>query len=172
MTWSKLNAEQRNHLIKSIWRDGMTASDISCAVDASKGSIVGHYSRNRDALSDCPLPMGTHEKNRKGLLSPHVAARYAARDYVAPPQSVPIDAGTQFDITDIPSTADDGLSVSMLDNTGCWWPLNDGGPYVFCGHARLGSYSYCERHVKRSRGVGSESERRAHRVSARHLEVG
>lgn len=172
MNWSDLNAEQRNKSIKKIWREGMSARDIGKELSASRAAICGHYKRNRDTLSDCPLPMGAHEKHRKGILLPHIAERYKKRDNPELKEKPGIKADIDFDVEDIPSTADDGLNVSLIDNTGCWWPLNGGGPYVFCGHARLGAYSYCERHVIRSRGVGSESERRAHRVSARHLEVG
>lgn len=32
----------------------------------------------------------------------------------------------------------------------CGWPVNDGGPYLYCGAARAGHRRYCERHA----GVG------------------
>lgn len=169
MNWSDMNAEQRTNLIKTIYRDGMIARDIAMEVGTTRNSVLGHYSRNRDALSDFPLPMGSHEKNKKGILSDTTRLRRLKRDNPELKEKPGIKADIDFDVEDIPSTADDGLNVSLIDNTGCWWPLNDGGPYVFCGHARLGSYSYCERHVIRSRGVGSESERRAHKVSERHV---
>jgi len=60
------------------------------------------------------------------------------------------------------------LKVLLEDCNGCTWPLNDGGPYLFCGHAKFGKYSYCEHHHERSRGRGTDSERSAHRVSERH----
>lgn len=175
MNWSKLNPEQRIELIKTVWHANISATGLAVAIGCSRNSICGFYGRYRDNLPDHPLQMGVHQKRLLGKLKKGTITRRSYRDNQKEqpaPSFVPQDAGTRFTVEDIPSTADDGLNVSLIDNTGCWWPLNDGGPYVFCGHARLGAYSYCERHVIRSRGVGSESERRAHRVSARHLEVG
>lgn len=60
------------------------------------------------------------------------------------------------------------LRVSLVDNNGCSWPVTDGSPYLFCGHVKLGRYSYCAWHHKLSRGPGTYSERSAHRVSDRH----
>lgn len=61
------------------------------------------------------------------------------------------------------------LCVSLVDNNGCSWPVNDGAPYLFCGHSRLGKYSYCSMHHKISRGRGTDSERSAHKIGERHV---
>lgn len=37
--------------------------------------------------------------------------------------------------------------VGLLDRTGCAWPVNDGGPFLFCNHPTEGTY--CEHHHQR-----------------------
>lgn len=170
MTWETLNTQQRNELIKSVYQPGMTAREIGMEVGASKNSICGHYLRNRIDLEEYPLPMSAHEKGRRGIISEEHHKRLIREENrtTAAPPIVPIDAGTRFHSEEIPSTADDGLFVTLLENTGCMWPLNDGGPYLFCGHVKFRG-SYCQHHVIRSRGVGTESERRAHKIGERHV---
>lgn len=176
MTWKALTKEQKAHLIKSVWRDGITSTQIGMAVGATKGSIVGFYYHHRDMLEDCPLPKSVAEKNRTGDYTQATIIRHrqleakAERERRSRIASLVTSFKTpEFEAADIPSTDDGGLYVTMADNVGCKWPLNDGGPYVFCGHDRLGKYSYCARHQDRSVGRGTEGERRALSVSARHV---
>lgn len=171
MTWSKLNPEQRIDLIKTVWHANISATGLAVAIGCSRNSICGFYGRYRDKLPDHPLQMGVHQKRLLGNLKKGTITRrryYDDPPAPPPPSFVPQDAGTRFIAYEIPSTADDGLFVTLMDNTGCMWPLNDGGPYLFCGHVKFRG-SYCQHHVTRSRGVGTESERRAHKVGERHV---
>lgn len=140
MTWKTLTTPQKTHLIQSIWRDGITATEIANAIGVTKGVISGHYWRYRDELSETPL-------QSHGARSAKVRSIPLPEPTIAPYEP---------------------LYVSLVDNNGCSWPVNDGAPYLFCGHAKLGKYSYCSMHHKLSRGRGTDSERSAHRVSDRH----
>ncbi len=170
--WTTLSKEQRTHLIQSIWRDGISAAEIGQAVGCSKNAVIGHYSRHGQSLSDYPLPMSMVERNRTGNIKESTRNRRQYADNHTKPKNtrLPPIKPSQPDLPKhaIPSTAGIGLYVSMMDNTGCTWPLNDGGPYLFCGHVKFGKYSYCEHHHERSRGRGTISERAAHRVSELH----
>lgn len=176
MTWKTLTNEQKAHLIKSVWRDGITSTQIGMAVGATKGSIVGFYYHHRDMLKDYPLRPADRNKRALGLLTESTIRRdrekeaKAERERQSRIASLVTSFKTpEFEAADIPSTDDGGLYVTMADNVGCKWPLNEGGPYLFCGHERLGKYSYCARHQDRSIGRGTEGERRALSVSARHV---
>lgn len=41
--------------------------------------------------------------------------------------------------------------VGLMDRTGCAWPVNDGGPYLFCNQPRQENSDYCTHHFQRSR---------------------
>lgn len=141
--WPTLSKEQRTHIIISIWREGISASEIAAAIGSTKGAIVGHYYRYPPDMENTPL----RPKVRR-------ISAYADRNPIPLPE---------------PTIAPyDPLYVSLVDNNGCSWPVNDGAPYLFCGHTRLGRYSYCSMHHKLSRGRGTDSERSAHRVSERY----
>lgn len=57
-------------------------------------------------------------------------------------------------------------NLTLLDLTErtCKWPVNDGGPFLFCGCEKPIEHSYCSYHAHLSVGPGTESERAAHRV--------
>lgn len=143
MTWQSMSLEQRIFLIKSVYRHGMSARDIAAALGASKGSIVGLYSRHKDALADFPLGTAQHVREAKKLTQK--------------PKSPPKTRIVKLSKPMHPEP----LRVGLIENDGCMWPVNDGGPYLFCGHTKLGKYSYCQRHHVRSLGPGTEGERRA-----------
>ncbi len=178
MIWKTLTNEQKAHLIKSVWREGITSAQIGMAVGATKNSIVGFYSRHRDMLEGYPLPLSVKEKSDKGILS---AKTLKNDEYAENARMKRVNAnvasiitthtGPEFEAHDIPSTDGYGLYVTLADNNGCMWPLNDGGPYLFCGHAKLGKYAYCQHHHVRSLGVGTEGERRAHKLSPSSVDL-
>lgn len=43
------------------------------------------------------------------------------------------------------------LRVWEIPDNGCHWPVNDGGPYLFCGHVRSGHPVYCSHHAPRAK---------------------
>jgi|GEM_PF-887706 len=48
-----------------------------------------------------------------------------------------------------------------LQSCHCKWPVNDGGPFLFCAEEVVAGKSWCAHHLKRSKGKGTESERKA-----------
>lgn len=58
------------------------------------------------------------------------------------------------------------VKLKNLDKCHCRWPL--GNPrqkeFRFCGAPKMLGSPYCEAHHKMSRGIGSPSERNAHKV--------
>lgn len=60
-----------------------------------------------------------------------------------------------------------GILLENLKPHQCKWPINDGGPYLFCGKGREPGSPYCHEHKCRSVGNGTEAERSAHRILKR-----
>ncbi len=163
MTWTKLTNAQKTHLIQTIWRENISANEIGMAVGCSRNAVIGHYRRHPVGLEFVPLRVSIAERS----------AKKASSKPVKKPANKPKpfkfkSVAPELPVFDIPSTDGYGLYVTLADNTGCMWPLNDGGPYLFCGHAKFGKYAYCEHHHELGRGRGTDSERSAHRVSERH----
>lgn len=165
--WSKLSTDQKIRLIKVIWREGIFAKQIGDAVGASKGSILGIYFRNRDALVDYPLMPSGIQKHIEGNLAPSTIARHERENRVEEEDGdteiayVPSAPNLRIKAVGVPDTGyAAALNVTLFENTGCMWPVNDGGPYLFCGHVKFKG-SYCQHHHVRSMGSGTEGERRA-----------
>lgn len=158
--WPSLTIEQKHYLIQSVWREEISATEIAAAIGVSKGTIIGYYGRNKAALSDTPL------SSRKGKQKTNAPRKSRAKS----PEEKERDRLARMELPKPVSIVPHvhGLYVLLEDCDGCTWPLNDGGPYLFCGHAKFGKYAYCEHHHERSRGRGTISERSAHRVSELH----
>jgi len=78
---------------------------------------------------------------------------------------------TEIDATPLRCAEVQPLHLSLLDlkHDSCRWPYGgfpSNAPITFCGHWCAKGFSYCLDHDRLSRGVGTTSERAAHRVSA------
>jgi len=60
-----------------------------------------------------------------------------------------------------------GVDLMLLTEHRCKWPINDGGPFLFCGEAKKSDRPYCAFHNTASIGKGTESERTAVRSAMR-----
>lgn len=60
-----------------------------------------------------------------------------------------------------------GVSLMMLNEHRCKWPLNDGGPFLFCGEAKGIEGPYCAFHASLSVGEGTVGERVAFKWAQR-----
>ena len=54
-----------------------------------------------------------------------------------------------------------GVDLLMLTDCRCKWPINDGGPMIFCGEVKQLDRPYCAFHATEAIGKGTESERTA-----------
>ncbi len=167
MTWKTLTTEQKTHLIMHVWREGITSQQIGEAVGASKGAITGHYFRNRDALADYPLMKSDRDKHRDGDIADSTRVKHERSNRVEDEEDepdeiyVPRAPSLRIKAVGVPDTGyGAALNVTLFENTGCMWPVNDGGPYLFCGHVKFKG-SYCQHHHEASMGRGTEGERRA-----------
>ncbi len=159
--WPALTIEQKLYLIQSVWREDISATEIALAIGVSKGTIIGYYGRNKAALADTPL------SSRKGKQKTNAPRKSRAKSQEDKERDRLARMGLPKPVRHAPHVH--GLYVLLEDCNGCTWPFNDGGPYLFCGHAKFGKYAYCEHHHERSRGRGTISERSAHKIGEIHV---
>lgn len=65
------------------------------------------------------------------------------------------------------------MPVTLLDlkPDACRWPVNDGGPFLFCGEVVASPLRpYCAAHAARAVGQGTPSERYAVRTLRRQVD--
>lgn len=150
--WSKLPPHMKRDFILSFMRPGMKSCEIAeCFDNASRSAVIGFCNRQ-----DIKLPRANGRRDmpeRNGRQSkPPVAPKPAPE-----PKLEPI--GVPF--------------LDALNGDHCKWPMWDNfeSPSVSlcCGLPRLEGRPYCDMHVEASEGIGTKSERRAHRALRREF---
>lgn len=107
-----------------LWRDEQSASRIAKQLGVTRSTILGIAYRNRQLF---PRRRSRNEHFFTSRSGPG-----------APPLS-------DYDRDRLASAK----LLHELKRHQCRWPLNDGGPYLFCAAETTGSY--CEHHAERSR---------------------
>ncbi|ASQ03642.1 GcrA cell cycle regulator [Sinorhizobium meliloti] len=118
-----------------LWSEGLSASQIASRFGVSRNVVIGIAYRNRDRFpprQKRKLARSRRERTRR--------PREQAPEIQAEPE--------------IPATAYDGERLTHakplheLTAGECCWPLNTGGPYLFCAAETTGRY--CRNHHARS----------------------
>jgi GcrA cell cycle regulator len=128
---------RRIGLLKKLWAEGKTATDIAAHLRISRAAVLGKVFRLRlgPAKNAAPLPTGNDAAS--------VGRRRRGRRY----------AETQIQST--APTKPRGKTLFELNNSTCRWPIGNPGAagFHFCGEAGAdleNSRPYCERHAKRA----------------------
>lgn len=153
-----------------LWNDqGWSMGEIAAEFALTRSKVAGIINRNREMFKSRrdngykPL----HERRTKPRNPPQTsnerrAAFHAvkvAEEAASAPPSFPepeID-GKEYDAMRLPMAKD----LLALGNCDCRWPLNDGGPFLFCAEEVVSGSVYCRHHKGRAKGRGTESERKA-----------
>lgn len=134
MHWQRLDTDGKIDAIRTVWRDGMSASQIAAHFDgATRGAVVGMYDRWREDLKACPLRPGIKR----------TVTRYRARRTVAKVIAEAPFVATEQHLAGIP--------MMMLGAQQCRFAVNDaeiGETHLFCGLPSEGSY--CGHHAMRA----------------------
>lgn len=170
MNWSSLTTQGRIDAIKAVWQPGMSAAQIAAHFDGvSRNAIIGIFHRHANKVGTMRLnPKGTNGQEehrpklpraqpRKAKASNNLAWRVQRKLSVVKPEPA-IERAT----FGAPQTA--GILLTMLDGHRCKWPINDGGPFLFCGEVTKEDRPYCPFHATAAVGQGTESERSADRA--------
>lgn len=138
-----------------LWKDGLSQSKIAKYFNMTTGQISGLFGRNREIFPKRkPVEIVETEvlealkEQIKDDEKPHTrqsanALRKLFHEDSRPPEKVVI-SGKEYDESRLP-----GFTLWQLENHQCKWPINDGGPFLFCGEVKAGK-NYCENHAQRS----------------------
>jgi GcrA cell cycle regulator len=143
---------RRIGLLKKLWAEGMTATDIATQLRISRAAVLGKVFRLRLG------PAGGAKSSKTKPRAASVGWRHRGRRY----------AETQI-ASVAPATAR-GKSLFELTNVTCRWPVGKPGTagFHFCGEAGADLESgrpYCERHAKRAYVQSAKSAERSARAS-------
>jgi GcrA cell cycle regulator len=152
MSWT----EERVELLKRLWADGLSASQIATQLGGvTRNAVIGKVHRLN--LSGRAKPATSSPRPRKARAAqPHRHAA-GARAFVsgntalkihAPP--VPRRAPAPVPIEDLVVPISLKVSLLALNDQMCKWPIGDPGSegFHFCGHRNFNGLPYCEYHSR------------------------
>ena len=146
--WTKLSPSEKAAAVNQLIQPGMTLYKLAAKFEnASRGAIMGLCRR-----ANITLP---NSRRAPGATVVRIPAQ----------KTVKHDFGKMVH--------DPVPFIDALNSNRCKWPLWDKleGPEVSmcCGLPRQDSHPYCIGHVELSKGVGTSSERSAHRSLKVHM---
>lgn len=168
MTWTP----ERKRIVEELLREGLTGKQIADHLGngITRNAVIGVIHRDKRlkaiGFKRSPGPQNIEkrrnlsvaaQRNRGGVRGGTVSLNKikAARAIVALLDEAP-DIPGRFGA---PQVA--GIDLMMLTECRCKWPINDGGPFLFCGEAKQPGRPYCAFHAAASIRNGTESERTA-----------
>ena len=134
LNWTEDRVEQ----LKSLWTEGLSASQIARALGGgvTRNAVIGKV--HRLGLAGRATPT---RSDRPRLPS---APRMSMRSHQPPPPIVEED----------PVTLDDGsfATVLTINNAMCRWPIGDpsDNEFHFCGRKPKAGSPYCEAHARKA----------------------
>lgn len=160
MTWATPEARDD---IADMLHKGLSASQIAAHFEGvTRNAVIGLVHRNKE-LREIGFARKPRQQNIEKVRAISVAATRGKSvrggkvsmnrlKAVAPPIEAP-------EPVDAPEPRN--LTLMELTERTCRWPVNDGGPFLFCGCESAPGTSWCAYHRERVFGEGTESERTA-----------
>jgi GcrA cell cycle regulator len=140
MSWT----DERVELLKKLWGEGLSASQIAAQLGGvTRNAVIGKV--HRLSLSGRAKPASSSPRPRKPRH--FVAGNTALKTHAQPaPRRVP----APVPIEDIVVPISRQVSLMELNDTMCKWPEGDPGSedFHFCGHRSFNSLPYCEYHSR------------------------
>lgn len=156
--WSKLPPHMKKDFILSFMQPGMKSCQIAACFDnASRSAVIGFCNRQDIALPRANGRRDMPERNGRQGKTAEVRVVAPKPKPVPKPKLEPI--GVAF--------------LDALNGDHCKWPMWDDfvspTESLCCGLPKIEGRPYCAMHVKSSEGVGTASERSAHRALKREF---
>lgn len=151
--------------IAQMLRDGHTASQIAPHFGATRNAVIGLVGRN-PVLREigfarkpgenlgCKVTVSVAQTRTLATVRGGKASANRIRQLAAPPP-LPTPVMT----FGAPHTA--GIPLLMFNEHRCKWPINDGGPFIFCGETTGEGRQYCAWHASVAIGKGTVGEQMA-----------
>lgn len=173
MSWN----DERVELLKKLWIDGMSASQIATSLgEVTRNAVIGKIHRlglsNRArpgaAVAAAAAAPAVAQSRPKPKMQPAAAAAMAA-SAVAPQRTMRPAAATigntalkaepvylvEAEPEKLPTTAsvvviDERVTIMMLTEQSCRWPIGDPGSegFSFCGKRSETGIPYCTHHAR------------------------
>jgi GcrA cell cycle regulator len=151
MSWT----DERVELLKKLWADGLSASQIASQLGGvTRNAVIGKVHRLN--LSGRAKPASSPARPRKARpTTPHRPS--GARSFVSGNTALKIHAHpaprrviVQVPIEDLVVPISLNVSLLALNDQMCKWPIGDPGTegFHFCGHRNFNSLPYCEYHSR------------------------
>jgi GcrA cell cycle regulator len=150
LTWPP----ERVELLKQLWADGLTASQVAAQLGGgiSRNAVIGKVhrlglsGRQPPTHAASPRPRRPRQPSSPGRSGPAAMAAAAPKpDYR--PQPRPEPEPQPIRLVDIPKS--ERVTILMLTDKTCRWPLGDPGDpdFCFCGLTPKPGVPYCEYHA-------------------------
>lgn len=136
-----------------LWNEGLSASQICGVFGVSRNSVIGIAHRNPDLFmkkGDVYKGHGRGGKPKQEKGERRITIRSLVVDEVDEPMPDP----TSYDGERLLVAKD---LMARNDATDCHWPLNSGGPFVYCCAPKVKGSSYCGPHANRARSFRAEA---------------
>lgn len=153
--------EKNIKLLKKLHAEGASYSDIAAVFGCTRSAVGGACHRfgltNEKAQPRRPKqPIRAEDKTLprnqpKPALAPEKAipASFKGIPFEVMPEAGPALPAMPDPLPELPK----GILLANLLPESCRWPINDGGPFRFCGCRKLSLKGpYCEAHEKRAGG--------------------
>ena len=142
-------SEERVTQLKSLWQEGLSASEVARALGAvTRNAVLGKLHR----LGLLGAASETRPARSRSSVPRHRAVRVCKT-----PISVPV-------VEPDPLTFEDGsfATLATISDRMCRWPIGDPktGGFHFCGQAPKTGYCYCEAHALRAHQPSAPKARR------------
>jgi GcrA cell cycle regulator len=115
-----------------LWRRGLSAREIGEQIDKTRNAVIGKLSRLHKHLR--PFT------GRRPPPPPRPRVRHRPLMHSMPEEEVPI-------VVPEPTERKRMITLMELNGDTCRWPLNDGGPFLFCGDLKADGSPYCVKHT-------------------------
>lgn len=156
----------RTEAMAKLWnKDGLSMSEIGSQYGMTRQQVAGIIHRNRDLFESRrdangkkprqPIVTASQKANQRRKA--FHAVKTAEEAEAAPVEIVePEIDGKEYDTRRRPFAKD---LMAIRDCECKWWVFE--GPLMFCAEEVVAGKSWCAHHLKRLKGKGTESERRA-----------
>lgn len=160
-------SDERVQKLRDLWNAGFSASDIAQRLgDVTRNGVIGKA--HRIGLATHKLAYDPNQPRvRKEPREPVTRVnKVKLAPPPPPPKPVKVAPAAPMPEFSVPKPKPFMTTLLDLQCDECKWPMNDGGPFLFCGHQQHAGGAYCEYHHLVSVGPGTKSERMAVRIAA------
>jgi GcrA cell cycle regulator len=157
--------EERVELLKKLWADGLSASQIAAELGGiTRNAVIGKVhrlglsGRAKSPSSSAPRPRKPRSSSMIRVQRSHIRGNTAlAYDYVAEPEP---------ELIEIP--VEQRKNLLQLTEATCHWPVGDPGStdFFFCGGQSNEGSPYCNFHSRVAYQPASERRRERQQRSA------